>query len=44
MSDTTLSFRAIGLARAAIGVFQGLALYLIYLAYDNGRLGPRQTD
>jgi hypothetical protein len=34
MSDTALSLRVIGLARAAIGVFQGLALYLIYLAYD----------
>ena len=34
MTDTALSLRAIGFARVAIGVFQGLALYLIYLAYE----------
>ena len=34
MSGTALSLRAIGLTRVAIGAFQGLALYLIYLAYD----------
>src|SRR5690348_15987565 len=34
MTDTALSLRAIGLARVAIGVFQGLALYLVYLSYE----------
>ena len=34
MTTPSLSLRAIGLARAAIGLFQGLVLYLIYLAYD----------
>jgi hypothetical protein len=34
MSDAPVSLRAIGPARLALGAFQGLALYLIYLAYD----------
>src|SRR5262245_28998091 len=34
MGDSTLSLRTVGIARLAIGGLQGLALYLLYVAYD----------
>ena len=34
MGDSTLSVRLLAIARLAIGALQGLALYLIYVAYE----------
>jgi hypothetical protein len=43
IGETTISIRALGIARAVIGLFQGLALYLIYLAFDE-RTWPATDD